>query len=117
MVSGEVIVWQGEEEERPSHCNNIISLGDGLLSEEDRCLAALHRCGVVTDPTSNRYFEIKKESWHMKSTKSMYVLLNRTQTGPRRTVKKDQEQLSHNLVPTIFFATLSLVSHTHGSAC
>ena len=41
--------------------------------------------------------------------KSLQILLSRTQAGPGRKVKQEQEEISHNHVPRLFLGSVSLV--------
>ena len=46
------------------------------------------------------------ESHYRGVNKSVYVLLSRTQAGPGRTVKKEQEEISRNHVPTFIYLSV-----------
>ena len=43
-------------------------------------------------------------------SKSLYVLLSRTQAGPGRTVKQEQEEISRNHVPRLFLGSVRTTS-------
>ena len=50
-------------------------------------------------------------SRYREENKGSFVLLSRTQAGPGRTVKQDQEEISRNHVQT--FICLSVLLHHH----
>ena len=48
----------------------------------------------------------------------MYLLLSRTQAGPGRAVKQEQEEISHNHVPSLFAISVHVMSHgVAGESC
>ena len=50
--------------------------------------------------------------WYGGENKGLFVLLSRTQAGPGRTVKQEQEEISRNHVQTLIFPSVQCENAT-----